>query len=141
AVVTHLRATLWEQRRDSSASAVVRAEVRNAARGQSANAEAYRLFLLGRSLLDRRTQAGVAAGIEYFRQAVALDPEYALAWASMAYAMVVEASTGWASRYDERFEHAREAAHRALALEPDLAEGHAVLGLIRSSCDWDWSGA
>jgi tetratricopeptide (TPR) repeat protein len=41
----------------------------------------------------------------------------------------------------EGFHKAREAAERALQLEPDLAEGHAALGLIRMSHDWDWKGA
>ena len=140
AVVTQLRWALLGEKRGSSASAFVKAEVRDAARGQSANAEAYRLYLQGRSLVSRRTQAGVAAAIEYFRQAVDLDPKYALAWAAMARAMAIEAGIGWA-RYEEGFDHAREAANRALSLEPDLAEGHAALGLIRSGYDWDWSGA
>jgi tetratricopeptide (TPR) repeat protein len=71
---------------------------------------------------------------------VDLDPEYALAWAALAYALAIEAAAGWSS-YGEGHRHAREAAERALALEPDLAEGHAALGQIRLMHDWDWSGA
>ncbi|TMH68273.1 MAG: tetratricopeptide repeat protein [Betaproteobacteria bacterium] len=139
-VVKELRSALLGEKQDSSASAAVKAEVRVAARGRGENAEAYRLYLQGRSLVARRTQASVATGIEHFRQAVSLEPEYALAWAALAYAQTVEAGTGWMP-YEEGYGRARKAAERALALEPDLAEGHVALGLIRMGYDWDWPGA
>ena len=139
-VVKELRSALLGQKRDSSASAAVKAEVQAAAKGRGENAEAYRLYLQGRFLVARRTQAGIAAGIEYFRQAVGLDPEYALAWAALAYALAIEAATGFTG-YAAGFGHAREAVERALALKPDLAEGHAALGFVRLVYDWDWSGA
>jgi TolB-like protein/two-component SAPR family response regulator len=139
-VVKELRSALLGEKRDASASAAVKAEVQAAAKGHGKNAEAYRLYLQGRFLVARRTQAAIATGIEYFRQAVDLDAEYALAWAAQAYALAIEAATGF-TRYVEGFGHAREAAERALALEPDLAEGHAALGFVRMAHDWDWSGA
>jgi TolB-like protein len=139
-VVKELRTTLLGAKRDSSASAAVKAEVQVAAKGRGKNTEAYRLYLQGRALVARRTQASVAAGIEYFRQAVSLDPEYALAWAALAYAQTVEAGTGWMP-YEEGYGRARKAAERALALEPDVAEGHAALGIVRMGYDWDWPGA
>jgi cytochrome c-type biogenesis protein CcmH/NrfG len=71
---------------------------------------------------------------------VGLDPEYALAWAALAYAQTVEAGTGWIP-YEEGYGRASEAAERALALEPNLAEGHAALGHVRMGHDWDWPGA
>jgi TolB-like protein len=139
-VVKELRSALLGEKPNSAASAAVKAEVRAAAMGRGKNAEAYRLYLQGRSLVARRTQASVATGIDYFRQAVSLEPEYALAWAGLAYAQTVEAATGWVP-YEEGYGRAREAAERALALEPDLAEGHVVLALIRMGYDWDWPGA
>jgi TolB-like protein len=139
-VVKELRSALLGEKRDASASAAVKAEVQAAAKGHGKNAEAYRLYLQGRFLVARRTQAAIATGIEYFRQAVGLDPEYALAWAALAYALAIEAAAGL-TKYAEGFGHAREAAERALALEPDLAEGHVALALVHNAYDWDWSGA
>ena len=139
-VVKELRSALLGEKRDSSASAAVKAEVQAAAKGRGENAEAYRLYLQGQFFVAQRTQASLATGIEYFRQAVGLDPQYALAWAALASAQSIEAGAGWTS-YGEGHRHAREAAERALALEPNLAEGHAALGQIRLLHDWDWSGA
>src|SRR5438876_5843382 len=108
AVVKELRSALLGEKQDSSASAAVKAEVRVAAKGRGENAEAFRLCLQGRSLVARRTQASVATGIEHFRQAVSLEPEYALAWAALAYAQTVEAGTGWMP-YEEGYGRARKA--------------------------------
>jgi tetratricopeptide (TPR) repeat protein len=118
----------------------VKAEVNAAAKGRSENAEAYRLYLQGRFLVDRRTRKDMAQGLKYLRHAIELDSEYALAWAALAYAQAIEAGVGWTS-YEKGYRHARDAAERALALEPDLAEGHVVLGHVRMGYDWDWKGA
>jgi TolB-like protein len=139
-VVKELRSALLGEKRDSSASAAVKAEVQAAAKGRGENAEAYRLYLQGQFFVAQRTQASLATGIEYFRQAVGLDSQYALAWAALASAQSIEAGAGWSS-YGEGYRHARESAERALALEPDLAEGQAALGQIRMLHEWDWSGA
>src|SRR6267143_1298370 len=135
-VVKELRSALLGEKADSPASAAVKAEVQAATKGRGENAEAYRLYLQGRSLVTRRTQASVATGIEHFRQAVSLDPEYALAWAALAHAQTIEAGTGGWTPYEEGYRRARKAAERALALEPDLAEGHIALGLVRMGYDW-----
>jgi tetratricopeptide (TPR) repeat protein len=102
--------------------------------------EAYQLYLRGRILVARRTREDVANGAKYLRRAIELDHEYALAWAALAYAQAVEAGVGWTS-YREGYGHARESAERALALEPNLAEGHVALAHIRFGYDWDWRGA
>ncbi len=140
-VVKELRSSLLGERRDTSTSAAVQAEVRAAARGRGENAEAYRLYLLGRSMVARRTQHSVTTGIEHLRQAVGLDPEYALAWAALARAQTIEAGTGGWTSYEEGFRRAREAAERALTLEPDLPEGHVALAHVQNGYDWDWTSA
>jgi tetratricopeptide (TPR) repeat protein len=139
-VVKELRAALLGDKRDSSASAAVTAEVRAATKGRGENAEAYRLYLQGRFLVARRTREDTAKGANYLQRAIELDPEYALAWAALAYAQSIEAFTGWTGRA-ETYLRVREAAERALSLEPDLAEGHAALAQIRLHYDWDWQGA
>jgi adenylate cyclase len=139
-VVKELRLALLDKR-DSPASAAVKAEVQAAAKGRGENAEAYRLYLQGRSLVARRTQANVSTGIECLRQVVSIDPEYALAWAALSSAEAIAAGSGGWTPFDEGYGRAREAAERALALEPDLAEGHAALAEVYSGYDWDWSRA
>jgi TolB-like protein/Flp pilus assembly protein TadD len=139
-VVKELRRALLGDQPDALASATVKAEVQVARKGRGENAEAYRLYLKGRFLVARRTRENVAEGVKYLKQAIELDAEYALGWAALASAQAIEAGSAW-TPYGEGYGHAREAAERALALEPDLAEGHVALGRVRMGYDWDWSGA
>ena len=74
------------------------------------------------------------------RQAIALDPGHALAWAWMARAYMNETGMG-RMPLREGIVRARKAAEQALALEPDLAEGHVSLGGLQMRYDWDWVGA
>jgi len=139
-VVRGLRSTLFGKALDSSASAALTAEVQAASKGRGQNPEAFRLLLHGRFLVARRTREDTAKAIAYLRRAIELDPEYALAWAELAYVQSVEAFTGWVERA-AGYSRVREAAERALALEPDLAEGHVALANVRMQHDWDWRGA
>jgi tetratricopeptide (TPR) repeat protein len=79
-------------------------------------------------------------GMDYLRQALEADPGHALAWACLSRARSCEAGLGW-TPVTEGYSRAREAAQRALALEPDLAEGHLALGMVQMSHDWDWKSA
>ena len=139
-VVKELRAALLGEGLGAAADAKAKAEVQAAAAGRADNPEAYRLYLQGRYFIDRMTQADVARGVDYFRQAIALDPEFALAWTGLSQAYHVQAGYGWAP-VSEGFERARDAANRALALAPDLAEGHVCLGHVLEGYDWDWKAA
>jgi serine/threonine protein kinase/tetratricopeptide (TPR) repeat protein len=139
-VVKELRTTLLGEQADSDASGEAKTEVARAAKGRGTDPEAHRLYLLARHLGGRRTREDTAKGIEYLEQALELDPEFALAWAELGRARFSRAIHGWAP-LAEGHGRAREAAERALALEPDLAEGHSALGLIRMLYDWDWRGA
>ena len=139
-VVKELRTTLLGEAADSDASGAAKAEVARAAKGRGTDPEAHRLYLLARHLIDRITREEVAKAIEYLKQALERDPEFALAWAELGRAHAREADAGWAP-VAEGYGRAREAVERALALEPDLAEGHAMMGWIRMMHDWDWQGA
>ncbi len=139
-VVRELRVKLLGEEAASDASVNTKAEVARAARGRGSNAEAHRRYLLARHLIDRWTRDDTAKAIEYLEAALALDPVFPLAWTELSRAHAREASRGWAPA-NEAFRRAREAAERALALEPDLAEGHARIGWIRLSHDSDWRGA
>jgi TolB-like protein/class 3 adenylate cyclase/tetratricopeptide (TPR) repeat protein len=139
-VVKELRAALLGEKPDASARAAVNAEVKAAAKGRGENAEAYRLYLQGRFFEDRSNREGIEKAIDYFRQALELDPQYALAWAGLARAYSDQAGSSWLP-IAEGFGKAREAAQRALELDPDLAEAHAAMGEICTLHDWDWRGA
>jgi tetratricopeptide (TPR) repeat protein len=139
-VVKELRALLLGQDADSKSSGEARAEVAAAAVGRGHNPEAHRLFLQGRYQYSRIANADLTAGIEMLKRAVELDPDHALAWATLGQAYP------WASGIglllpDEAMKLGREAAQRALAIEPNLAEGHTALGLVRHWYEFDLSGA
>jgi adenylate cyclase len=80
--------------------------------------------------------------LKHFEQAIARDPNYALAYASLAYAYT-EVGIGVAGKLppDEAFRRAKAAVARALELDPGLPEAHAVLAHLKVACDYDWAGA
>jgi len=139
-VVKELRTTLLGEEVDSRTSGEVRAEVERAARGRGQNAEAHRLYLQGRHFIDRETLEDVTKGLKYLKEALELDPCFALAWAELGRAYSNEADVGWVP-VAVGYGRAREAISRALSLEPDLAEAHARMGEIQLNYDWDWRGA
>ena len=140
AVVAELRATLLGAKADAATTEQVKAEVQAAAIGRGTDADAYELYLQGRFYVDRFTPDDTSKGIDYYEQAVAADPEFALAWAWLARAYADQAAYAWAPAA-QAFERAREAAELSLQLNPDLAEGHAALGLCRLANDRNWRGA
>ncbi len=102
--------------------------------------DAYALFLQGRYFNDRRDPENWNKSAEAYRQALEIDPAYAEAWAGLSITLAQQASWGAIDR-DEGMIQAREAVHRALALDPNLPEAHTSLGWIRMVYDWDWHGA
>jgi serine/threonine protein kinase/tetratricopeptide (TPR) repeat protein len=104
------------------------------------NSEAYRVYLRGRHHWIRRTPNHLKKSVEYFQQAIAKDPAYALAYSGLADChsiltlfSVVPSKDGLA--------RAKAAAAAAVALDPDLAEGHTSLAFIRAYFDYDWTAA
>jgi serine/threonine protein kinase len=104
------------------------------------NVEAYRLYLEGRFYWNKRTPEALKRAVDYFNQAIALDPSYALAYAGLAdaYALYFD-YTALPSR--EEIPQARDAALKALSLDDGLAEAHASLGLILLWFDYDFAAA
>ncbi len=104
--------------------------------------QAYQLYLLGRHCLSRWTEEGVRQGIEHLEQAIDRDPDYAMAYATLAHAYT-EMGLGVAGTLapEHAFRHAKTAVTRALALDPGLAEAHAGLAFLKFVCDYDWTGA
>jgi TolB-like protein/Tfp pilus assembly protein PilF len=109
------------------------------ARTETSDPEAYRLYLKGREFLVG-TDAEMDKSVDFFQQAVARAPDFALAYAGLADVYSVQAFLGASSRA-EGAEKARAAATRALELDPDLGEVHAALAGILFLFEWDWARA
>ena len=106
-------------------------------KGSTSNTEAYQLYLKGRYHLNRQTEDGYKRSIDYFQQAIAMDPNYAQAYAGIADAYIV--ATDWYLPNREAMPKAKAAATRALEIDDTLAEGHVSLGTVRVFYDWNWS--
>jgi TolB-like protein/Tfp pilus assembly protein PilF len=106
---------------------------------ETSDPEAYRLYLKGREFLVGTDQE-MDKSVDYFQQAVARAPDYAMAHAGLADAYTVQAFLR-ASGRAEAAGKARAAVTRALDLDPDLGEAHAALAEILFLFDWDWAGA
>ncbi len=103
----------------------------------TANPEAYELYLKGRFFWNKRTGADLRKAIEYFNQAIAKDPNYALAYAGLADSYVILSVFGAASPQDS-IPQARAAAKKALELDDTLAEAHASSGRILGPFDFEF---
>jgi eukaryotic-like serine/threonine-protein kinase len=104
------------------------------------DAEAYRLYLKGLFYWNKRTSEGIAKSIEFFNQAIVRDPGYALPYAGLADAYLLAAFYG-ALPPKDILPKAREAATRALEIDEDLAEAHALVADVQYLFDWDWEAA
>jgi adenylate cyclase len=105
---------------------------------RTTNTEAYNQFLLGKSSVNRGNVDGLRAGLQAFGKAIALDPNYAAAYAGLAHAeFFVGDMTGDA----EMMQRAVTSAERAVALAPDLPDGYVARGFLRSTHSWDWAAA
>jgi TolB-like protein/DNA-binding winged helix-turn-helix (wHTH) protein/Tfp pilus assembly protein PilF len=116
------------------------AEEKRLTKSYTTNPQAYQDYLKGRYWLNKGTEEGFNKGSEYFQQAIAKDPAYALAYSGLSDSHSSLAEFG-AVPAKEGYLRAKDAALKALELDGTLAEAHSSLALIRSSYDWDWSGA
>jgi TolB-like protein/Tfp pilus assembly protein PilF len=104
---------------------------RPAARSDTGDFAAYNAYLLGRHHFHKRTAAALTRAVDYFRQAIEVDPGYALAYSGLSDAYVLLAARHYGNLSDlEAIDLAGPATQRAMELEPELAEAHASLGLI-----------
>jgi TolB-like protein/tetratricopeptide (TPR) repeat protein len=101
---------------------------------------AYELYHKGRSLWEKRTGDNIPKAIAFFEQAIARDPNYALAYAGLASAYILSPFYTGADRR-EAGSKAKEAALKALRLDPNLAEAHAALGKVLFFSEIDLAGA
>ena len=110
------------------------------AKSYTDNAAAYDLYLKGRFHWNKRTNEGMGKSVEYFNQAIELDPNYALAYSGLADSWF---TSGW-YRYTpsaEAYARSKAAANKALAIDPKLAEAHVTMAMIKATYEFDWAGA
>jgi serine/threonine-protein kinase len=104
------------------------------------NEQAYRLYLQGTALADKRQNKDLLKAIEYFEQAVRLDPNYALPYARLSNAQTAFAENGGGNA-QEQYRKSKTAIEKALAIDPNLAEAHSYAGEIKSDFEGDFAGA
>jgi serine/threonine protein kinase/tetratricopeptide (TPR) repeat protein len=107
--------------------------------GATANSEAYELYLKGRFYWNQRTREYLQRSIESYQQAIALDPNYALAYVGLANAYTVASGFG-TLQSKEAVPLAEAAAKHALELAPNLGGAHAAMGYV-DAARYDWAGA
>jgi TolB-like protein/Tfp pilus assembly protein PilF len=105
------------------------------------NSQAYQLYLRGRYDWNKRTPESGAKAIEYFQQAIELDPAYALAYSGLADAYAITFFNDLTLSQSESAAKSRAAALKAIELDPSLAEAHASMGNVLVIFDLDFKGA
>ena len=103
------------------------------------NTEAYQLFLEAQFHHEQISEEGSRNAIRFYEAAVAKDPDYALAWANSvgAYAHLANLN-GYST---DNLQKARDAANRAISIDPELAEAHEAQATILDFFDWNWPAA
>src|SRR5436190_479092 len=102
--------------------------------------EAYESYLLGRYELNKFTEAGFTNSVKHFKQAIALDPTFALAHAGLAEAYNMLGYWNYLPPKDA-FPEAKRAAQKALDLDSDLAEAHTALAYTQFQYEWKFKEA
>jgi len=100
------------------------------------NPEAYEFYLKGRFFWNKRTGADLLKALDYFNQAIAKDPNYALAYSGLADSYLLLPPYGAAAPKDS-VPQAKAAVKKALELDDALPEAHASSGRILSGFDFD----
>jgi TolB-like protein/Tfp pilus assembly protein PilF len=107
---------------------------------QASDPEAYAMVLQARYLARQGTADGYEKSNAFFERALAIDPDYAEAWAGMAGVYEIQASQGLRP-IETGYQLAREAADRALSIDPEYAPTHEILGRIAMVYDRDLAAA
>jgi TolB-like protein len=106
----------------------------------TSNGKAYELYLKGRFFWNKRTPEDLTKSVDYFKQAIALDSGYALAYAGLAdaYVLYPDYGMGTPAEFNPK---AKEMALKALSLEPSLGAPHAALGSVYTNSEHDFPKA
>jgi len=110
------------------------------AKSSTTNPETYQLYLKGRYHANHATAEGLNKSIQYFEQAISIDPGYALAYAGLADSYSALGGDWLYLPPSDSIPRAKAAAKKALELDDALAEAHAALAYA-TFFDWDWTSA
>ena len=102
--------------------------------------EAHAAFLKGRYQVEKRTPEASRKAIEFFTEAIRLDPDSALSYTGLAEAYLGATITGGMVPH-EAFPPCKRAATRALEIDPSLADGHCMLGVVNFWYEWNYANA
>ena len=116
-------------------------EQKRLAKHETDNPEAFRLYLKGRYFWNKRTEENIRKSIEYFNEAIALDPDYALAYTGIADAYIILGTGFTTAPTSELLPPAKQAALKALAIDDESAEAHTSLATLKERYEWDFTGA
>jgi len=105
------------------------------------NPEAYRAYLRGRTIFNRRIDGGFQQVLDEYQKAISLDPTFALAYAGLADLFSRQGNGLDRSESQNAYKKAKFYAQKSLELDGDLAEAHTSLARIKRNADWDWQGA
>jgi TolB-like protein/DNA-binding winged helix-turn-helix (wHTH) protein/Tfp pilus assembly protein PilF len=103
------------------------------------NLESYDKYLLGLHELGQGTKGSVTKAIQYFQEAIEKDPKDARLYSALSQAY--DAATTYYSSPADVMPRAKEAALKAVELDPNLASAHVKLGYVHLFYDWDWPAA
>jgi eukaryotic-like serine/threonine-protein kinase len=106
----------------------------------TSNPDAYRLYLEAQQQLYGRTDTGILKSVELFRQAVAADPNYAMAWAGLANSYVVASGYGRLIPPNQSLPLADQASQKAVELDDTSSDAHVARANALGTA-WKWSAA
>ncbi len=112
----------------------------NVIKHQTEDIDAYRLYLRGLFHASKRVEKDILKSIELFEQAIERDPEFAPAYAALAYSYCILPDYSPFPQREASL-RAKKAVLKALDIDGSLAEAHACLGMVKTYLDWDWQGA
>jgi TolB-like protein/Tfp pilus assembly protein PilF len=114
------------------------ADKQKLAKTYTANSDAYRFYLQGRFYWNKREEKDFRKAVDYYDQAIALDPNYALAYGGLADTYALLSTFGFIPA-TEGIPKARELARQASALDDSLAEPHTTLAYLALTYDYDFA--
>src|SRR6266481_1801787 len=143
-IVAQVRDRLTGSAADSADKQKIQAEVQAAEKGGTKNVEAHEFYLQGRFYENRHSEKSARESLAAYQHAVALDPEFALAWAGVAQTniwLAAFSTEGGQKGFDAHLASARDAIARALSIEPNLPNGLLARATIETNFDFNWNAA
>jgi tetratricopeptide (TPR) repeat protein len=138
-VLCAMTALAWRMYATGSRTTVSPTTVASAAGAYSTNPEAHALYLEAKSAYARGTRDALRESVALYQQATRVDPQFAAAYAGLAYAQVLGSSNFVPPT--EAMPKARASAQKALDLDDTIVEGHTALGYVALFYDWDFARA